>query len=99
MNKHGSAPKKARRRVTFAFYAPRARELCLLGDFNQWDPGAHSMKKDADGVWHKTLYLIPGRYEYRFLVDGQWCCDPRNLNRCQNCFGSENNVLEVAARL
>ena len=98
MNRSNVSPKTPRRRVFFTFYAPRAKEVLLLGDFNNWDTKARPMKKDADGLWQKITYLYPGRYEYRFLVDDKWCCDPRNLKRCANCFGSENNTIEVEAR-
>lgn len=99
MNRSNVAPKAPRRRVFFTLYAPRAKEVLLLGDFNNWDTKARPMKKDADGLWQKITYLFPGRYEYRFLVDDKWCCDPRNLKRCANCFGSENNIIEVEARI
>ena len=99
MNKPNSGIKKGRRRVSFSYYAPRAGHVRLLGTFNEWDSSIPPMKKDGDGLWQKTVYLYPGRYEYRFLVDDKWCCDPRNLKRCANCFGSENNIIEVEARI
>jgi len=37
----------------------------------------------------------PGRYEYRFVVDGQWRDDPACTERVPNGFGSENCVLRV----
>jgi 1,4-alpha-glucan branching enzyme len=86
-----------RRRIKFAIEMPAAQEVILMGDFNQWDPKAHPMRRDENGVWHKTVMIFPGRYEYRFWVDGEWHNDPENLERCPNCFGSENNVIEVAA--
>lgn len=98
MNNSGAVKKAARRRVTFTYYAPRAKEVCLSGDFNRWGMKTHTMKKDPAGLWQKIVYLYPGRYEYLFVDDGKWCCDPRNLNRCPNCYGSANNVIEVGPR-
>jgi 1,4-alpha-glucan branching enzyme len=98
MHKTNETNKSVRRRVSFTFYAPRANEVLVLGDFNNWNAEARPMKKDANGLWQKISYLYPGRYEYRFLVDGKWYCDPRNLKRCPNCFGSENTVIEIEAR-
>ena len=46
-------------------------------------------------MWRKTVMIYPGRYEYRFWVDGEWYNDPLNTLRCPNCFGSENNIIEV----
>jgi len=39
--------------------------------------------------------LTPGRYEYRFLVDGQWRNDPECAECVANPFGSENCVIHV----
>jgi 1,4-alpha-glucan branching enzyme len=84
-----------RRRIEFVLEMPLAGQVILMGDFNQWDPKKHPMRKDKKGAWRKTVMIYPGRYEYRFWVDGEWCNDPRNTLKCPNCFGSENNILEV----
>ena len=92
------APKKnvvKRRRIEFILEMPAAEQVILMGDFNQWNPNTHPMRKDDKGVWRKTVMILPGRYEYRFWVDGEWHNDPRNHLKCPNCFGSENNIIEV----
>jgi len=86
-----------RRRIEFSIEMPEANQVILMGDFNQWEPKTHPMRKDKNGVWRKIVMIFPGRYEYRFWVDGEWYNDPHNLMRCPNCFGSENNVIEVVA--
>ena len=53
------------------------------------------MKKDARGVWRTRVTLTPGRYEYRFFVDGEWVDDPDCEERCENEFGSFNCVVSV----
>ena len=53
------------------------------------------MKKGKHGLWEKIIVVPPGRYEYRFLVDGKWQNDPGNEQICANCFGSTNNILEI----
>ena len=50
---------------------PAARVVILMGDFNNWNPKTHPMKEDLTGVWKRIVMLPPGRYEYKFLVDGQ----------------------------
>jgi 1,4-alpha-glucan branching enzyme len=90
-----SESKLKRRKVTFSLTSPRAKEVLLMGDFNQWNPKMHPMKKDVNGVWKKTTMLFPGRYEYRFLVDNQWENDPKNKQLCSNNFGSKNNFIIV----
>ena len=84
-----------RRRIQFMLEMPSAEQVILMGDFNQWNPNSHPMRKDENGIWRKTVMILPGRYEYRFWVDGEWCNDPHNHLRCPNCFGSENNIIEV----
>jgi 1,4-alpha-glucan branching enzyme len=84
-----------RRRVKLTFEAPEAKEVILMGDFNDWNAKRHPMKKNKDGVWEKRVMLPPGRYEYKFLVDGQWWTDPKNEETCYNCFGTENSVMVI----
>ena len=56
------------------------------------------MKSDGHGTWKKTLMLSPGKYEYKFFIDGAWQEDHRNSQRCLNCFGTQNNVIVLSAR-
>ena len=98
-------PKKARskktqkktekKRITFKLEASEAKEAILAGDFNSWDLKKHTMKKDKKGRWTKIVTLAPGRYEYKFLVDGQWHNDPNNDQMVGNSFGTLNNILNV----
>ena len=87
-----------RRKVAFSLNAPEAKRVAVLGDFNEWSDTKHPMKKNENGDWQKIAMLPAGRYEYRFLVDGQWWNDPKNDQACTNCFGTHNNVLEVPSR-
>jgi len=86
-----AAPKK----VQFEFSAPEAREVFVAGEFNDWDRTANPLRRDKSGMWKLTLPLMPGRYEYRFLTDGNW----ENDRSCSGCvpneFGSLNCVRIV----
>jgi 5'-AMP-activated protein kinase regulatory beta subunit len=84
-----------RRRITFSFKVTAANEVVLMGDFNNWNPKKHPMKNDGRGTWNKTMVLLPGKYEYKFFVDGEWKKDPRNDQTCSNCFGTQNSVLNL----
>jgi 1,4-alpha-glucan branching enzyme len=96
MAKTPSKEKAKRRRAAFFLEAPDAREVAVGGDFNQWNANTHSMTKDKSGAWKKTVMLPPGRFEYKFLVDGQWQNDPKNKEICPNCFGTQNNILVIS---
>jgi len=93
--KTGTGKSKAEKRVQFEFSAPEAKEVYFAGDFNNWDTGAHPMKKDKNGNWKVTLDLRPGRYEYRFFADGRWENDPGCSSCVPNEFGSKNCVKIV----
>ena len=97
MSKIRSKQKIKRRRWTFTLEAAEAKEVFLIGDFNHWSPEKHPMKRDENGMWNKVVMLPPGDYEYKFIVDGQWREDPRNDQTCLNCFGTQNNLLNLTA--
>jgi len=84
------------RQQTFAFSAPDAMSVQLVGDFTQWQERPISLKKGADGTWRATVELSPGTHHYRFLVDGQWRDDPECSLRAPNPFGGENMMRQVA---
>jgi len=80
----------------FILYAPEARAVSLTGDFNGWQAEKTPMRKFKDGIWKKKVKLKAGRYEYRFVVDGEWWSDPENIDRQPNSFGSDNSVKTVS---
>ena len=87
-----------RQRVMFSLDATEAKEVNLMGDFNNWNPKMHPMKNDGNGIWSKTVMLYPGEHEYKFLVDGDWREDPQNDQSCPNCFGTQNSVLNLTVK-
>jgi 1,4-alpha-glucan branching enzyme len=96
MSEGGSREKVRKRRVTFSLEAADVQKVILGGDFNNWNAKAHPMTKDKSGLWKKTLVLPPGRYEYKFLADGEWRNDPKNEQTCPNIFGTQNNVVIIS---
>ena len=95
MSQKKQKQKTQNRRITFKLEASEAKEAILVGDFNSWDVKKHTMKKDNKGRWSKIVTLAPGRYEYKFFVDGQWQNDPNNDQMVANSFGTLNNILTV----
>ena len=82
-------------RVCLRLTHATAQEVCIAGSFNDWHPSVTPMVRLDDGKWAKELALPPGRYEYRFVVDGQWVDDPSATELIPNPFGTANAVLEV----
>jgi len=82
--------------VVFTMEAPSAERVQLVGDFNGWTMEGSEMRHDGR-FWRKVLNLEPGRYQYRFIVDGIWQSDPLNT-KVEPCPGGYNSVLLVEAR-
>lgn len=95
MAKKKVQPKPKRRRIHFQHTDKRAEKVYLVGDFNGWDPKSRPMKKNEDGTWGRTILVAPGRYEYKFLVDGVWKEDTSNHERCANSFGTLNCIVQI----
>ncbi len=81
--------------VVFRFEAPQAERVQLVGDFNAWILEGSEMTK-TDGVWTQVLPLEPGRYRYRYVVDGQWCSDPQNADVEPSPYGGDDSICVVA---
>lgn len=88
--------RKNKSEVTFVYRADKpVKVVQVVGTFNDWDQDSGKMQK-VKGEWRKRINLQPGRYEYKFVVDGQWHTDPDASEAVPNQFGSENSVLQLA---
>lgn len=81
--------------LRFEYYNPAAKAVCVAGTFNNWQPAAAPLSKGRGGTWSTEFFIKPGRYEYRFVVDGQWQDDPMAARFVSNPFGGLNCVVEV----
>jgi chromosome partitioning protein len=82
--------------VLFTARFDQARKVLIAGDFNNWSPMSTPMiTSGTPGLWVTKLPLFPGRYRYRFIVDGRWMTDPNNTYVESNQFGELNNIVEV----
>jgi hypothetical protein len=82
-------------RVLLVAPIAEATTVVATGDFTGWSSEGVPLKRRRDGAWTKTLYLLPGRYEYRLFIDGHWGNNPAAEERSGNAYGSENDVLIV----
>ncbi len=64
-------------RVHFICYAPEAKHVSLIGDFNEWQPDVHPMRRQPDGAWMIQVILTHGHHRYLFFVDGKTRLDSR----------------------
>ena len=99
-------PKQAARSelcsTAFKCHAAQAKSVFLAGTFNDWDPLATPMQQTGEGDWTLELPLAPGLYEYKFVVDGEWCCELGRVDQdlaapdcVPNPFGTMNRQIHV----
>ncbi len=81
--------------VSFEYENDSAGEVYIAGTFNDWDPSVLRFEKGDDGIFRVTLELAPGKYEYKFVVDGTWVEDPANPDTMDDPYGGKNSVLTV----
>jgi 1,4-alpha-glucan branching enzyme len=89
-----SAPKLTDDGVVFTLEAPQAQRVQLVGDFNLWMLDDNEMTRSGR-VWTQVLRLEPGRYRYRYVVDGRWCSDPLNTEVEPSPYGGDDSVCVV----
>lgn len=84
--------------VRLILVAPGARQVAVVGDWNDWDPLAQPLDdSDGDGTWELRFRVEPGRdYEYQFVVDeAEWISDPDALLQVDDGFGGTNSILDI----
>jgi len=79
-------------------YKPRVKpkQVSLFGQFNSWDRSGLPMNDDdKNGIYEIHIPLDPGRYEYKFYVDGRELIDPKNPVKVPNGLGDFNSVIII----
>lgn len=71
-----------------------AKSVLVTGSFNGWREDGYPMIKQND-IWILPVSLKPGKYTYKFIVDGQWTIDPTNEYWEENEYGTGNSVLWI----
>lgn len=88
-------PADSRKEIFFELDASAAKEVLLAGDFTEWEKMPIKLHPGENGGWYATVLLAPGKYHYKFIVDGKWQEDPCASARRQNPFGTANSILEI----
>ena len=73
---------------------PDAKMVIVTGSFNGWSEEGYRMTRRG-GKWILPIFLPPGKYTYKFIVDGKWIVDPFNKLYEQNEFNTNNSVLWI----
>ncbi|CAN6237065.1 unnamed protein product [Urochloa humidicola] len=77
------------------YWVGMAENVQIMGSFDGWSQGeTMSMEYSGDyGRFSATLKLRPGRYEIKFLVDGEWRLSPEYPMDGEGM--TQNNILVV----
>jgi len=87
-------PVETKKGVKF-IYKGSAETVFVAGSFNDWSTTKNPMKKVKEGVWETVLPLEAGKYQYKFVSDGNWIVDPENPNTNDDGLGGKNSIVEV----
>lgn len=71
-----------------------AKKVFLAGSFTTWADNALPMKR-TDSGWVVRIKLLPGKYTYKFIADGNWLTDPDNATIENDGEGNNNSVFYV----
>jgi cyclomaltodextrinase len=98
-NQQYQIPIKLQPRKKYLFtYKPKGKpkQVNLFGQFNSWDRASLPMDdSDGNGVYEIRIPLDPGRYEYKFFVDGKELIDPKNPVKVPNGLGDFNSIVII----
>ncbi len=84
------------REIVFKLEAPKDAKVEIAGDFNEWVPELLDFTEyQGRPLWHKTIPLRQGSYEYKYLVDGRWIADPANDRTVEDSYGGQNSVIDL----
>lgn len=95
--KNEAGPFKTKEGVCFLVNATGATNVQLAGDFNNWNPDAHTLSQvnGKNGLWYTILPLKKGKYNYRYVVDGEWSEDKDNPEYEESLFGVKQSVIKI----
>jgi len=92
----GYAPQSA---VIFRFRPDPSlgvRTCSVVGGFNGWDPLADPMHAQEDGGFWLKVGLIPGTYEYKFVINNDmWIPDPLAAESITDGYWGHNSILHL----
>lgn len=82
--------------VNFYCAVSKAKSVFLVGDFNDWSPSSHPMRRQVDGSWLLQIPLAHGHHRYHFLVDGKPALDPRASGTVRSEWNGEVSIVAVS---
>ena len=74
------------------------KDVTIKGSWKKWQADDHltrEVRENGEVFFRITMTLHPGVYQYKYIIDGQWECDPNSplaLDEEGNC----NNEVRVS---
>ena len=91
--------KNGKVQVTFSITLEKTpKSVFVAGNFNSWLPNDTNYAltdEDGNGTWEVTIWLAPGTYQYKFVVDNTWILPPQTPSTIDDGFGGQNGFIEV----
>jgi len=84
--------------VIFSVFAPEAKDVYLVGEFNKWQLNESARMTQNNGTWSRKINLNSGKYRYRFVIDGNWIEDSSNPLKEVNPYGSVDSLIEIGTK-
>ena len=84
--------------IIFSVFAPEAKNVYLVGEFNRWQLEDSARMNQNNGTWSKKINLDSGKYRYRFVIDGNWIEDSSNPFKEVNPYGSVDSLIEIGTK-
>jgi len=82
--------------VTFEFSHPEAEQVCLLGEFTDWQPVPMKLNKKQGVFKFKQRLPVDQQFHFRYLINGDiWDNDHQADGYIANNFGTENSIVNT----
>jgi 1,4-alpha-glucan branching enzyme len=84
-------------KVTFSVPAKEAKNVAVVGSFNEWNTEATELTKLKNGTFKGTVDLASDNsYEFRYVIDGSYINDEQADSYAWNDFAAaENGILNL----
>lgn len=89
-------PIAGRKKVEFSIEAKAGSDVSVAGSFTGWRPRSLTAKGTGSIVkYGLVVFLPPGQYQYKFIINGEWITDPGCPATTINEFGTLNSLRHI----
>ena len=93
-NDENSFEKKKQKKSYTFIWNEEGEEVKIAGSFSGWKEQYKLIKDPNDNIFKLTLKLNCGKYQYKYIVDGDWKC-AEGQPKITDEKGITNNILEI----